>query len=107
MKQTMVKRGALLLAFICLTSLLLSSCATTLRGTYTNSEGVISQSFTFEEGNKVKASAFGINIEGEYKIEDDKITITYSLLGISYDWEKSFVKKGNSIFIDGTEFIKE
>ena len=55
----------------------------------------------------MEVSAFGINVEGEYLIEDDTITITYSLLNLSYDWEKSFEKKGNSIFIDGTEFIKE
>ena len=36
-----------------------------------------------------------------------EITITYSLLGLSYDWVKSFKKDGSSIFIDGTEFVKE
>ena len=39
--------------------------------------------------------------------EDGKIIITYSLMNLSYDLEMSFVKEGNSIFIDGTEFIKE
>ena len=55
----------------------------------------------------MEVSAFGIDVEGEYLIEDDTITITYSFLNLSYDWKKSFEKKGNSIFIDGTEFIKE
>jgi hypothetical protein len=59
------------------------------------------------EDNKVKVSAFGIDVEGEYLIEDGEITITYSLLGLSYDWVKSFEKDGSSIFIDGTEFVKE
>ena len=68
---------------------------------------MIEQSFTFLEDNKVKVSAFGIEIEGEYLIEDGEITITYSLFGLSYDWVKSFEKDGNSIFIDGTEFVKE
>ena len=68
---------------------------------------IIKQSFTFKEDNKVEVSAFGIDVEGEYLIEDGKITITYSLLNLSYDWEKSFEKDGNSIFIDGTEFFKE
>ena len=85
----------------------LTACATKLNGTYTNDEGLVKQSFTFKEDNVVKVSAFGINIEGEYIIEDDTITITYSLGSVSYDWEKSFEKEGDSIFIDGTEFVKE
>ena len=85
----------------------LTACTTKLSGTYTNDEGLIKQSFTFKEDNKVEVSAFGIDIEGEYLIEDDTITITYSLLNLSYDMEKSFEKKGSSIFIDGTEFVKE
>ena len=85
----------------------LAACATTLSGTYSNDEGLIKQSFTFKEDNKVEVSAFGIDVEGEYHIEDNKITITYNLMNLSYNWEKSFVKDGNSIFIDGTEFVKE
>ncbi len=85
----------------------LSSCTTTLSGTYTSTEGLIEQSFTFKEDNKVEMSAFGIDVEGEYEIKDGKITITYSLLGLHYDWVKSFEKDGDSIFIDGTEFAKE
>ena len=85
----------------------LTACTTKLSGTYTNDEGTIKQSFTFKDDNKVVVSAFGIDVEGEYLIEDGKITITYSLLNLSYDLEKSFEKKGNSIFIDGTEFVKE
>lgn len=101
-------KGVLLL--LLLTAFLmcmLTSCATKLNGTYTNNEGLIKQSFTFKEGNKVEFSAFGIDVKGEYLIEDDTITITYSLLNISYDWKKSFKKDGDSIFIDGTEFIKK
>ena len=92
---------------VCLLVCTLTACTTTLKGTYTSKEGLIEQSFTFMEDNKVKVSAFGINVEGEYRIEDGEITITYSLFGLSYDWVKSFKKDGNSIFIDGTEFIKE
>ena len=55
----------------------------------------------------VELSAFGIDIEGSYVIEDGTITITYTLWSRSSDWEKSFEKDGDSIFIDGTEFVKE
>lgn len=95
------------LLLICIMSLMVSSCVMNLNGTYTNDDGIVKQSFTFKEDNQVAVSAFGIDITGEYLIEDDTITITYSLLSLSYDWEKPFEKKGDSIFIDGVEFIKE
>ena len=102
-----LKRIVSLLLLATMLMCMLTACTTKLNGTYANEEGLIKQSFTFKEDNKVEVSAFGINVEGEYLIEDNKITITYSLLNISYDWEKSFEKKGSSIFIDGREFIKE
>lgn len=85
----------------------LTACSTNLSGTYTNDDGFVKQSFTFKEDNKVDVSAFGIEVEGEYLIKNDTITITYSLLNLSYDWEKSFRKDGDSIFIDGVEFTKD
>ncbi len=84
----------------------LTSCSMKLNGTYT-ADGIVDQSFTFKEDDVVVISAFGINAEGAYKIEDDKIIITYKLLNLSYDIEKSFEKDGNTIIIDGTEFVKE
>ena len=102
-----LKRIVSLLLLTTMLVCVLTACTTKLTGTYTNDEGLVKQSFTFKEDNKVEVSAFGIDIDGEYLIEDNKITITYSLMSLSYDWEKSFVKEGNSIFIDGTEFIKE
>lgn len=102
-----LKRIVSLLLLTTMLVCVLTACTTKLSGTYTNDEGIIKQSFTFKEDNKVEVSAFGIDVEGKYLIEDGKITITYSLLNLSYDWEKSFEKKGSSIFIDGTEFIKE
>lgn len=106
MKKSL-KRIVSLLLMASMLMCVLTACTTKLSGTYTNDEGLVKQSFTFKEDNKVEVSAFGIDVEGEYLIEDDTITITYSLLNLSYDWKKSFEKKGNSIFIDGTEFIKE
>ena len=99
-------KGAVLLLVVGSLLLSLSACTTTLRGTYTAKDGLIEQSFTFLDGETVEVSAFGINVKGEYEIKDDEITVTYSLLGLSYDWVKSFAKSGASIFIDGTEFVK-
>ena len=102
-----LKRIVSLVLLAAMIMCVLTACATKLSGTYTNEEGLIKQSFTFKEDNKVDVSAFGVNIEGEYLIEDDTITITYSLMNLSYDLEKPFEKKGASIFIDGIEFVKE
>ncbi len=106
MSKKVFRRIAALL-LVCVMVCTLAACTTTLKGTYTATEGLVEQSFTFLEDNRVKVSAFGIEIEGEYEIEDGEITITYSLFGLSYDWVKSFKKDGSSIFIDGVEFVKE
>ena len=106
----MRKRGftqLVVIVMMCILMFMLTACATKLSGTYTNDEGLIKQSFTFKDDNIVEVSAFGINVEGTYLTENGKIVITYKLLNFSYNWEKSFEKAGNSIFIDGTEFIKE
>ena len=83
------------------------SCTTKLNGTYTSVDGLVKQSFTFDREDNVKVSAFGIDVDGKYVIEDGKITITYSFMGLSYDFERSFEKDGKSIFVDGVEFVKE
>ena len=107
MKQRNVLKMIVAAMLVCVMVCTLTACTTMLSGTYTRKEGLIEQSFSFKEDNKVEVSAFGIDVEGTYQIEDGKITITYSLFGLSYDWVKSFEKDGNSIFIDGTEFVKE
>ena len=98
------RMAALLLCLVMVFSL--TACSMTLNGTYTATNDLVGQSFTFKEDNKVDVSAFGIDIEGDYVIEDDMITITYNILGMSYDWQKSFKKSGKSIIVDGIEFVK-
>lgn len=102
-----VLKTVFLVFLVCAMLALLTSCSSKLNGTYVSEDGLIKQSFTFKEDNIVEVSAFGIEVKGRYAIDDDKITITYSLFSLSYNWEKSFTKSGNSIFIDGIEFIKE
>ncbi len=94
---------ALLLAIILILSL--SACGSGLKGTYV-SEGFIFQTFTFD-GDNVTMSAFGINVSGKYKISNDQITITYSLLGMENTWTQSFSKSGKTITIGGTDFTKQ
>ena len=90
---------------LCLCIVLAACSGSKLSGTY-KSKGLIAQSFTFD-GDKITMSAFGINASGTYKIKDGKMTITYSIFGIDTSWSCDFEQKGKSIYIDGTEFVKE
>ena len=111
----MLKKGLKSIAIVILVFVMLFSmvaCGNKLSGTYTNSEGLVKLSYTFKEDNIVETNALGIDLKWdglkiEYEIEKGKITFTYSVAGLSYDKECDFEKKGNSIFIDGKEFIKE
>lgn len=95
---------AILLAVILCVTMLTACGGSKLSGTY-HSQGLISQSFTFD-GDQVTMSAFGINASGTYRIDGDQIIITYNLLGQEYTWEQSFSQSGNVINIGGTEFEK-
>lgn len=93
------------MAAIILCVIMLTACGSSkLDGTY-YSQDLISQSFTFD-GDNVTMSAFGINANGTYKLDDDKIYITYTLFGQEYTWEQSFSQSGDVINIGGTEFKK-
>lgn len=108
MRARKVIKTIVAVALVCVMLCTLVACDLfALKGTYTSVDGIVEQSFTFKEDNMVEISAFGINVEGEYEIEGDTITIRYSLLNLSYDMQKSFAKEGDSIFIDGVEFVKE
>lgn len=106
MKNSRIFKRVLAVALICLMVCSLAACATKLNGTYTSSEGLIKQSLTFED-DKVKGSILGMEIEGTYEIKDGKIIISYGVGPLHYDQEKTFEKKGSSIFIDGVEYVKE
>lgn len=80
-KRNMWLLSALLIIILCIT--MLTACGgSKLDGTY-HSQGLISQSFTFD-GDQVTMSAFGINASGTYRIDGDQIIITYNLLGQEY-----------------------
>lgn len=103
MKKGFWKRTLALVFVVCI-MLTLTACSK-LSGTY-KSTGAVEQTLTFD-GEKVIVSAFGLDIEGTYEIEKDTITITYSVMNLSYDMPLSFRKDGKSIFIEGEEFIKQ
>lgn len=105
MKKNILKIVALV-AIIATVVCCFTACTSKISGKYV-AEDFAEQSFTFKEDNIVAMSAFGLSVEGEYVIEDDEITITYSLGPLSYDWTKSFEKDGKTIIIDGRKFTKE
>ena len=80
---------SVLLAVVLCATMLTACGGSKLDGTY-HSQGLISQSFTFD-GDQVTMSAFGVNA---------------SLFGQEYTWEQSFSQSGNVINIGGTEFKK-
>lgn len=97
--------GVVALLLIVLT---LAACSggSKLNGTY-KSQGLIAQTFTFRNDGSVTMSAFGINASGTYEIQGSSIIISYSLFGTTHDWKQPFEKKGSSIYISGTEFVKD
>jgi hypothetical protein len=106
-KTSSIKKVLLITVALCLVLTTLVGCSGGgLSGTY-KSQGLISQSFTFSGSDKVTMSAFGINANGTYKISGNTMTITYSLFGFESSWDCKYEKKGSSIYIDGTEFIKQ
>ena len=75
-----------------------------LMGTYMTNDGL--QYFTFSGKNTVKMSLSIISATGTYTIQEDRIVINYSLFGQSETYEAVFNRSGDSIFIDGVEFVK-
>ena len=66
-------------------------------------------SFTFYGDHRVSMSAFGITSDGTYVIKDGVITIKYytNISNSVCVWSASFSMRGDSIFIDGDELIRE
>ncbi len=74
-------------------------------GTYV-ANGLVEQKFTFR-GDEVIFTAFGLNASGTYKLEDGKINITYTVLGVDMHFERPYEISGDTLKIGGTEFIKQ
>lgn len=103
-KNIKIRLFSVLLTVILYVTMLTACGGSKLDGTY-YSQGLISQSFTFD-GDQVTMSAFGINASGTYKLDGDQISISYTLFGQEYTWEQPFSQSGDVINIGGTEFKK-
>lgn len=66
-------------------------------------------SFTFYGDHRVSMNALGIAGDGTYVIKDGVITIEYctNISNTPCVWRASFSMRGDSIFIDGDELIRE
>ena len=106
MKKIWIKR--VIVAMLSVMMLLsLTGCATKLNGTYTN-HGLVDSSITFYKDGTVDFSIFGLSATGgHYEIKDGTMTITYNVLGLETSQDYQYSKKGNSIFLNGEEFVKE
>ncbi|MBR4344393.1 MAG: hypothetical protein IKP88_17110 [Lachnospiraceae bacterium] len=85
----------------------LSACSgDRIDGTYISNDAA-KQKFTFKD-NTVTMSAFGLNVDGTFELNDTQIVITYTIpiLGDQV-WRASFSKNGKNLIISGTEFIKQ
>ena len=96
---------SLVLAAVLLISVLAACSGDKLSGTY-RSTGLFAQTFTFDTGNRVTMSAFGVNASGTYRISGGRMTVTYTIFGMDTNWTCNIEQRGKSIFIDGTEFVK-
>ena len=104
-----IKRMIRTMITICIAAALLlalAGCTKTLNGTYV-SKGLLAESVTFSSNGTVTMSAFGLDVNGTYRINDGKMIITYSAFSLSYDWELDFRQEGRSIFLNGEEFVKK
>lgn len=102
------KHGKIVHAMIalCLIATIMTSCSGGgLDGTYQSTKN--GESVTFSSGNKITIPISGIEITGTYKIDGDRMTVTYEALGSSSTWRCKFKQNGNTVFIDDTQFNKK
>jgi hypothetical protein len=107
MKHVKIVLSVLLIATL-MVGLLAGCSVKHLNGTY-KSTGSLGETLTFTKDQKVTGELLGFTIDGEYEIKDDTLKYKSSplLAGIGITKEWSFKKDGNSIWIDGQEYVKQ
>ena len=96
---------------ICCIVVLASCSSAKLSGTYENVDPHAQVTRLVFQGNRVTVTDCYIQVKCSYKLENNRLVIhgTSMLLGtevaVNYDYD--FEKKGNSIFLDGEEFVKQ
>ena len=90
---------------------MLASCAKTLSGEYKcDDTKIMDVTLTFE-GETVKATGkvliFSGSVDGTYRIDGDKITLTFGDDKFNLSGEHSFEEDGQTIKIDGVSYTKQ
>ena len=81
-----------------------------LRGTYKEVSAISTGSITFKSDTEMDFTLLDISklsVSGTYELEGDKLYLHYSVLGIPANPSYTFSQKGNSIFLNGTEYRKQ
>ena len=85
---------------------LLTSCASTLNGTYASENDTYS--LTFDKDGNVEGTFLAITLSGAtYEIDGENIKITYKVGSISTTKTYSFSKDGDTITIDNITLTKK
>ena len=110
MKKNILRVTALAVLLVMAVAVL-ASCGSKLSGTYKcDDTSVLDVTLTFD-GDKVtakgKVSLLSAEVTGTYKIEKDKITMTFGDDKFKLGGEKSFAKDGKTITIDGVKDTKQ
>ena len=104
MKKNILRVTALAIILVMAVAVL-ASCGTKLSGTYKDdATGLTTLTF---DGDKVTAKAGVVSVEGTYKIDGDKITLTFGNDTLKLGGEQSFAKDGNTITIGGAKYTKQ
>jgi len=59
------------------------------------------------DGDMVTISMAGLDISGTYVISGDQLIITTNILDIESEHHLHFERRGNSLFINGSEYVRE
>jgi len=100
------KQIIFLIFVIAVMLMVLASCNSRLRGTYVSRDGLLTNSITFND-DVVILSLVGLNISGTYEIRGDQLIVTTNILDIESVRYFQFERRGNSLIINGNEFVRE
>ncbi len=80
-----MKKVLALTLILVMLSMSLVSCSAILEGKWKTTEDIITKELVLNDGNVGTYTALGIEQDIVWKIEDGKLTVTTSVLGISTD----------------------
>lgn len=111
MFKNSLKILALALALVLVIGLISGCSSAKLKGTYVSKDPWAQVTRLVFQGNRVTVTDISVQVKCSYKLKDDRLIIngTTTFLGteLAVDYDYSFEKKGDSIFLDGREYIKQ